>query len=67
MEISKLGGERGPCTCSLPENADTPFQWCGGVVIITTTQLHLSKPVLMFCGGSNPARSMSEIHDGEDL
>ena len=37
------------------------------VVIITTAQLHSTKPELRFCAGSNPARGMSEIHDGEDL
>ena len=38
-----------------------------GVVIIITTQLHLTKPELRFCAGSNPARGVSEIRDGEDL
>ena len=41
--------------------------WHCGVVFITTEQLHLTKPQLRFCRGSNPARSMSEIRDGEDL
>ena len=42
---------------------------CGGygVVVIATTQLHSTKPELRFCAGSNPARDVSEIHDGEDL
>ena len=31
------------------------------VVVITTTQLHSTKPELRFCAGSNPARGMSEI------
>ena len=38
-----------------------------GVVVITTAQLHSTKPELMFCMGSNPACGMSEIHNGEDL
>ena len=38
-----------------------------GVVVITTAQLHSTKPELRFCAGSNPARGVSEIHDGEDL
>ena len=38
-----------------------------GVVVITTEQLHSTKPELRFCGGSNPARSMGEICDSEDL
>ena len=42
-------------------------QWHRGVVVITTTQLHSTKPELGFCAGSNPARGVSEIHDGEDL
>ena len=41
--------------------------WHRGVVVITTTQLHSTKPELRFCAGSNPAHGMSEIHDGEDL
>ena len=38
-----------------------------GVVVITTAQLHSAKPELRFCAGSNPARGVSEIRDGEDL
>ena len=38
-----------------------------GVVVITTAQLHSTKPELRFCTGSNPAHDMSEIHDGDDL
>ena len=48
-----------------------------GVVVNATTQLHSTKPAttqhhstkpeLRFCAGSNPARGMSEICDGEDL
>ena len=41
--------------------------WHHGVVVITTAQLHSTKSELRFCTGSNPARGMSEIHDGEDL
>ena len=37
------------------------------VVVITTAQLHSTKPELRFCAGSNPARGVLEIHDGEDL
>ena len=37
------------------------------VVVITTAQLHSTKPELRFCAGSNPARGMLEIHHGEDL
>ena len=36
-------------------------------MVITTAQLHSSKPELRFCAGSNPARGVSEIRDGEDL
>ena len=36
-------------------------------VVITTAQLHSTKPELRFCAGSNPTRAMSEIRDGEDL
>ena len=37
------------------------------VLVITTAQLHSIKPKLRFCAGSNPARGVSEIRDGEDL
>ena len=40
--------------------------WRRGVVVITTAQLHSTKPQLRFCAGSNPAHGVSEIHDGED-
>ena len=41
--------------------------WRRGVVVITNAQLHSTKPELRFCAGSNPARGVSEIRDGEDL
>ena len=41
--------------------------WRRGVVVITTAQLHSTKPELRFCAGSNPARGVLEIRDGEDL
>ena len=41
--------------------------WRRGVVVITTAQLHSTKSELKFCAGSNLARSMSEIRDGENL
>ena len=41
--------------------------WRRGVVVITTAQLYSTKPVLRFCAGSNPARGVLEIRDGEDL
>ena len=36
-------------------------------MVITTAQLHSTKPELWFCAGSNPARNVSEIRNGEDL
>ena len=36
-------------------------------VVITTAQIHSTKPELRFSVGSNPARGVSEICDGEDL
>ena len=36
-------------------------------MVITTAQLHLTKPELRFCAGSNPACVVSEIRDGDDL
>ena len=41
--------------------------WRRGVVLITTAQLQSTKPELRFCAGSNPARGVSEIRDGENL
>ena len=43
--------------------------WCThrGVAVITTAQLHSTKPKLRFCAGSKPARCVLEICDGEDL
>ena len=41
--------------------------WRRGVVVITTAQFHSTKPGLRFCTGSNPAHSLLEIRDGEDL
>ena len=43
------------------------FLWRRGVVVITTAQLHSTKPELRFCAGSNPACGMSEIPDGKEL
>ena len=43
------------------------FIWRRGVVVITNAQLHSAKSELRFCAGSNPARGVSEIRDGEDL
>ena len=37
------------------------------VVVITATQPHSTKPEPRFCTGSNPAHSMSELHDGKHL
>ena len=48
------------CCSSVPK-------WHRGVVIITTAQLHSTNPKLMVCAGSNPARDVSEIRDGENL
>ena len=37
------------------------------IQFITTAQLHSTNPELRFSAGSDPARGMSEIRDGEDL
>ena len=42
-------------------------RWRCGVVVITTAQLHSTKSDLRLCAGSNLARGVSEIRDGEDL
>ena len=49
------------------ESCTRLFQINRGVVVINTAQLHSTKPELKLCAGSNPARGMSEILDGEDL
>ena len=41
--------------------------WRRGVVVITTAQLHSTKPELRICAGSNHALGGLEIRDGEDL
>ena len=38
-----------------------------GVVVITSTQLHSTKPSLRFCAASNPPRAVSDIRHGDDL
>ena len=37
------------------------------VVSIATAQLHLTKPELRFCAGSNRARGVSKFRDVEEL
>ena len=34
------------------------------ILVITSAQLHSTKPELRFCAGSNPAAAVSEIRDG---
>ena len=36
-------------------------------MVITTAQLHSTKPELRLCAGLNPARGVSVIGDDEDL
>ena len=56
------------CSCKkCKKYHPSELQYFHGVVVITTAQLHSTKPELRFCAGSNPARSVSEIRDGEDL
>ena len=52
---------------SVTELLVTQFKWRRGVVVITTAQLHSTKPELRFCAVSNPDRCVSEILDGEDF
>ena len=40
---------------------------CHGVVVITTAELHSTKPELILCAGSNPTSGISQICDDEDL
>ena len=41
--------------------------WRCGVVLITTAQLHSTKPELRSCAGLKPARGVSKIRAGENL
>ena len=43
------------------------FLWRRVVVVITTVQLHSTKPELMFCAGWNPTGGVLEIRDGDYL
>ena len=36
-------------------------------LVITTAQLHLTKPELRFCTGSNSNRGLSKICDGKNI
>ena len=42
------------------------LKWLRAVEVVTNAKHHSSKPELMFCARSNPARDVSEICDGED-
>ena len=50
-------------------NSIIPYahSWHRGVVVITTAQLYSTNPELRFCGGSNSARGVLDIRDGEDF
>ena len=43
------------------------FVWRRDIVVITTAQLPSAKSDVRFCAGSNPARGVSEICNGENL
>ena len=43
------------------------YEICHGAVVITTAQLQIKKPKLMFCAGSNPAGNVSEVCDDKGL
>ena len=47
----------GQTSTTSKQNSTTP--WCSGVVVITTTQRHLTKSKLRFYAGSNPACGVS--------
>ena len=52
-----------------PKTLSSQHAECSGyvVVVVTTAQLHSTKPEPRFCAGSNPVRGVSEIRDGDDL
>ena len=49
------------------DNSSTYTLFHCGAVVITTAQFHSTKPELGFYAGSNPARGVSELRDGDDL
>ena len=49
------------------DNYQGQVVWCRGVVVITTVQIHSTRPELRFWASSNLARGMSEIRNDEDL
>ena len=51
---------------SVPSKASSSM-WPRSVVVITTAQIHLTKSELRFYAGSNSARGLSEICNGENL
>ena len=55
------------CECHTFVRSTNHFILRRGVVVITTAQLHSTKSELRFCAGSNPARGVSEICDGENF
>ena len=65
--IQKIGARRAFSFLRGTKNIFFFWLWRRGVVVITTAQLHSAKPELRFCAGSNPARVVSEIRDGEYL
>ena len=64
----KINGHYWHCVTSVNQEKEYIMKtWRHGVVVITTAQLHLTKPELRFWAGSNPARGASEIRVGENL
>ena len=68
-KVSFRVGKRksGARVCKYKLGARAKVYWRRGVVVITTAQLHSTKLKPRLWAGSNPARGVSEIHDGEDL
>ena len=72
LALIRLSGdiEENPCPKRISNQSFSICHWNlwrRDVVVITTAQLHSTKPELRFCAGSNPAGGVSEIRDGEDL
>ena len=55
------------CSADILNRSIIHIYWRRCIVVIATVQLPSSEPELRFSIGSNPAGSMSEIHDCEDL
>ena len=60
MEFTEL-----TCSCKHVKKINQHL-WIRSAVVMTTSKLHSTKSKLRFCAGSNLARTLTEICDGEN-